>query len=71
MEFSSHKEFLELTSLVYKEQSYKIVQKNAMKAWKENSSFYNKIISDRKITNKIPVNKIKSYLILVIIQKLI
>ena len=30
-----------------------------MKAWKENSPFYNKIITDRKITNKIPVNKLK------------
>ena len=40
-----------------------------MKAWKENSSFYNKIVSDKKITNKIPVNKLKSYLILVTIQK--
>ena len=30
-----------------------------MNAWKENSSFFNKIISDKKITNKIPVNKLK------------
>ena len=27
--------------------------------WKENSSFYDKIISNKKITNKIPVNKLK------------
>ena len=33
-----------------REQAYKIVQKNAMNAWKENSSFLNKIISDKKIT---------------------
>ena len=58
--FFSQRILLELTSVGFtREQSYKIVQKNAMKAWKENSSFYNKIISDRKITNKIPVNKIK------------
>ena len=30
-----------------------------MQAWKENSSFYEKIVSDRKITDKIPVNKLK------------
>ena len=30
-----------------------------MQAWKENSSFYDKIITDKKITNKIPVNKLK------------
>ena len=30
-----------------------------MNAWRENSSFYNKIISDKKITDKIPVNKLK------------
>ena len=29
-----------------------------MQAWKENSSFYDKIVSD-KIVNKIPVNKLK------------
>ena len=30
-----------------------------MQAWKDNASFYEKIVSDKKITNKIPVNKIK------------
>ena len=30
-----------------------------MQAWNDNSSFYNKIVSDQKITNKIPVNKLK------------
>ena len=45
----------------------KIVQRNAMQAWKENSSFYDKIVFDKKITKKIPVNKIKNYLILVTI----
>ena len=51
---------MELTNAGFsREQSYKIVQKTAMQAWKENSSFYDKIISDKKITNKIPVNKIK------------
>ena len=30
-----------------------------MKSWNDNSSFYNNVISDGKITNKIPVNKLK------------
>ena len=58
--FFSQRVLLELTNVGFtREQSYKIVQKNALQAWKENSSFYNKIVSDKKITNKIPVNKIK------------
>ena len=58
--FFSQRVLLELTSAGFtREQSYKIVQKNAMQAWKENSSFYDKIISDKQITKKIPVNKIK------------
>ncbi len=56
----SQRILLELTSVGFtREQSYKIVQKNAMQAWKENSSFFDKIVSDKKIINKIPVNKIK------------
>ena len=58
--FFSQRVLLELTNVGFtREESYKIVQKNAMQAWKENSSFYNKIVSDKKITNKIPVNKLK------------
>jgi len=58
--FFSQRVLLELTTVGFtREKSYKIVQSNAMQAWKENSSFYNKIISDKIITNKIPVNKLK------------
>ena len=58
--FFSQRILLELTSVGFtREESYKIVQKNAMIAWKENSSFFSKIVSDKKITNKIPVNKLK------------
>jgi len=58
--FFSQRVLLELTSAGFtREESYKIVQSNAMKAWNENSSFYEKIVSDKKITNKIPVNKLK------------
>ena len=58
--FFSQRVLLELTSVGFtREESYKIVQRNAMEAWKENTSFYSKIISDEKIVNKIPVNKLK------------
>ena len=58
--FFSQRILLELTTVGFtREESYKIVQKNAMNAWKQNSSFFDNIISDKKITNKIPVNKIK------------
>ena len=60
MEFFSQRVLLELTNVGFtREDAYKIVQKNAMNSWKQNSSFYNSIISDKKITNKIPVNKLK------------
>ena len=58
--FFSQRVLLELTTVGFtREESYKIVQKNAMQAWKENSSFYDQIISDKKISSKIPVNKLK------------
>ncbi len=58
--FFSQRILLELTTVGFtREEAYKIVQKNAMQSWKENSSFYSKIIDDKKITNKIPVNKLK------------
>ena len=58
--FFSQRVLLELTAVGFtRENSYKIVQSNAMQAWKENSSFYDKIVSDKNITNKIPVNKLK------------
>ncbi len=58
--FFSQRILLELTSVGFtREEAYKIVQKNAFTSWKENSSFYSKIISDKKIIGKIPVNKLK------------
>ena len=58
--FSSQRILLELTTAGFtREQAYKIVQTNALSSWKENSSFYSKIISDKKIISKISVNKIK------------
>ena len=58
--FFSQRVLLELTETgITRDEAYKIVQKNAMKAWKENVSFLDTILLDKKITNKIPVNKLK------------
>ena len=58
--YFSQRVMLELTSVGFsREEAYKVVQKNAMRSWRENSSFYANIISDKKITKKIPVNKLK------------
>ena len=58
--FFSQRILLELTNSGFsRENAYKIVQKNAMKAWKENLSFSEIILADKKITTNIPVNKLK------------
>ena len=58
--FFSQRILLELTTVGFtREESYKIVQKNAMKSWSDKSSFYENIVNDKKITSKIPVNKLK------------
>ncbi len=58
--FFSQRVMLELTSVGFtREQAYKLVQNSAMSAIKENTSFLSKINSNKKIINKIPVNKLK------------
>ena len=58
--FFSQRVLIELTNVGFtREEAYKIVQKNAMESWNDNSPFYENIASDKKITNKIPVNKLK------------
>ena len=58
--FFSQRVLLELTNVGFsREEAYKIVQINAMKSWNKNSSFLSNIVSDKKITDKIPVNKLK------------
>ena len=58
--FFSQRVLLELTETGFsREEAYKIVQKNAMKSWNSNTQFYDNIVNDKKITNKISVNKIK------------
>ena len=51
---------LELTNVGFtRREAYKIVQKNAITAFNQNSSFLTNISTDKKITDKIPVNKLK------------
>ena len=58
--FFSQRVLIELTKVGFtREEAYKVVQKNAMSAWQGNSSFLDNIVSDKKIIDKIPVNKIK------------
>ncbi len=59
--FFSQRVLLELTSNGFsREQAYSLVQKNAMKSWKNNTSFFNNLLKDPKISKKIPVNKLKN-----------
>ena len=47
--FFSQRVLLELTSVGFsREEAYKIVQKNALSAWREKTSFYGKIISEKR-----------------------
>ncbi len=58
--FFSQRVLIELTKCgLSRELAYKIVQKNAMKSWKNNSSFYQNVANDKIINKKIPVNKLK------------
>jgi len=58
--FFSQRVLLKLTEAGFtREDAYKIVQKNAMKSWSDNTPFFENIVMDKKITNKIPVNKLK------------
>ena len=58
--FFSQRVLLELINNGFtREQAYLIVQKKAMNSWNTNSSFYDELINDRKITDKISVSKLK------------
>ena len=58
--FFSQRVLLELTKTgLSREESYSLVQKDAMKSWNDNSSFLSVISKNKKIVNKIPVNKLK------------
>ena len=58
--FFSQRVLLELTSCGFtREQAYSIVQKNAMTSWKNNTSLLENLSKDKRIIQKIPVNKLK------------
>ena len=58
--FFSQRVLLELTNSGFtREQAYSMVQKIAMKSWRSNTSFYENILNEKKISKKIPVNKLK------------
>ena len=56
--YFSHKEFLLVINSGL-QNTYSMVQKIAMKSWKSNTSFYQNILNEKKISKKIPVNKLK------------
>ena len=58
--FFSQRVLLELTnSGLSREQAYSIVQKNAMKAWNNQTTFLEVLLKDKSVSKKIPVNKLK------------
>jgi len=58
--FFSQRVLIELTSVGFtREQAYALVQKHAMRSWDNGSSFYQNVSNDPKITEKLPINKLK------------
>ena len=68
--FFSQRILLELTSVGFtREEAYKLVQKNAMISWNNNSSFFKILLKIKKLQTKYLLINSKNYLILVIIPK--
>ena len=58
--FFSQRVLIELTTSGFtREQAYALVQKHAMHSWNNGTSFYENLLNDPKISNKLPVNKLK------------
>ena len=58
--FFSQRVLLELTTVGYtREEAYRIVQKCAIKSLENNIPFYDSLLKDQVITDKIPVNTLK------------
>ncbi len=58
--FFSQRVLLELTSRgIKRDKAYRIVQKCAIKSLENNTSFYDNLLKDQTITDKIPVNILK------------
>ena len=57
----SQRVMIELTKYGFsREKAYSIVQKNAQKAWKNNSSLFESLKNDKTITKKINIHVSKS-----------
>ena len=68
--FFSQRVLLELTSQgLRRDKAYRIVQKMRNKIFEKNIPFYDSLLKDQVITDKIPVNILKNYLILVITRE--
>lgn len=46
---------------ISREEAYKLVQRNAMKVWEENISFYEALIGDNELTSKVSVEEIEEF----------
>ena len=58
--FFSQRVLIELTTNGFtREEAYALVQKHAMYSWNNGTSFYENLLNDTKISNKLPVNKLK------------
>ena len=58
--FFSQRVLIELTTNGFtREEAYALVQKHAMYSWNNGTSFYENLLNDAKISNKLPVNKLK------------
>ena len=58
--FFSQRVLIELTTSGFtREEAYALVQKHAMHSWNNGSSFYENLLHDTEISNKLPVNKLK------------
>jgi len=58
--FFSQRVLIELTTVGFtREQAYSLVQKHAMHSWDNGTSFYENLLNDPKITEKLSVNKLK------------
>ena len=68
--FFSQRVLLELTSKgVRRDKAYRLVQSCAIQSMQKNIPFYDSLLKDRSIMDKIPVNILKNYLILVITRE--
>src|SRR5439155_18419266 len=57
----SQRVLLKLTDVFFKQKTaYEIVQKNAMRAWKERRSFFELLAADPNVTERLSADELKS-----------